>query len=159
MNQGWIRAYRKLKEHWVWQDKPFSRGQAWIDLLLTVNHENKKAVVDGKKVTIKRGSCITSIRKLSESWGWSRTKTVSFLDALESENMISRNSDTKKTVISVINYDNFQGSQPTKRPQKSTNKNDKNDKNEKNTAEPRELFPSGIENQEDLEALKAKLRE
>ena len=31
---GWIKVSRAIQEHWVWDEKPFSKGQAWIDLLL-----------------------------------------------------------------------------------------------------------------------------
>lgn len=39
---GWQKVYRDITKHWLWEDKPFSRGQAFIDLLLMVNHQDKK---------------------------------------------------------------------------------------------------------------------
>ena len=45
MNEGWVKTYRSLTDHWVWQDKPFSKGQAWMDLLLMVNHCEKKVLI------------------------------------------------------------------------------------------------------------------
>ena len=33
---------RSILNHWVWDDKPFSKGQAWIDLIALANHTDKK---------------------------------------------------------------------------------------------------------------------
>ena len=107
---GWVRIDRKLFEHWIWKDKPFARGQAWVDLILMVNHADGKTVLDGKTVSIKRGSKVTSLRQLSERWGWSPSKTRRFLNELENEKMLKVKCDTKKTVITLINYGKFQDS-------------------------------------------------
>ena len=107
--KGYVKIYRDICDNFVWKDRPFSRGQAWIDLLLMVNHADKKFLFMGNLITVKRGSKITSLRQLSERWGWSKDKVAHFLDVLESDDMISQKRDSKKTLISVINYDFFQG--------------------------------------------------
>lgn len=143
MNEGWVKIYRSLTDHWVWQDKPFSKGQAWMDLLLMVNHSEKKVLIDGKLENVERGQTVTSIRKLCDQWGWSNTKVKNFLKMLENDSMIHVKSDTKKTVITIVNYSVYQDSEnekttlkrqsnDTETSQKHTNKNEKNDKNEKN---------------------------
>ncbi|KKC30917.1 hypothetical protein [Caldanaerobacter subterraneus] len=140
MSKGWIKLYRSVTEHWLWKDKPFSKGQAWVDMLLMANHSNNKFVLGNELIELEKGSFITSIRKLSERWGWSRTKVIKFLDLLKKDHMISYFSDTKKTVVSIENYGFYQDIDDTKKTQKrheddtkvtrkSTNKNDnKNDK-------------------------------
>lgn len=137
MSQGWIKLHRKIREcESIWDDKPFSRGQAWIDLLLIVNHEDKEIMFDGNIYMVKRGQKLTSIRKLSEQWGWSRTKTTKFLNELKMARMLDIKSDTKKTLLTIVNYDIYQLSDETEKPQRShrkatekpqkdTNKNDK----------------------------------
>lgn len=143
MQYGWIKLHRSITEHWLWEEKPFSKGQAWIDLLLQANHQDKKAVIGNDIIEVKRGSFVTSIRKLSERWGWSNTKIKNFLNLLQNDGMISYFSDAKKTVITIENYSLYQDlndtkttqkrqSNDTETTQKHTNKNDKNDKNEKN---------------------------
>jgi hypothetical protein len=140
---GWIKLHRSITEHWLWEEKPFSKGQAWIDLLLQANHQDKKAVIGNDIIEVKRGSFVTSIRKLSERWGWSNTKIKNFLNLLQNDGMISYFSDAKKTVITIENYSLYQDlndakttekrqTNDTETTQKHTNKNDKNDKNEKN---------------------------
>ncbi len=116
-DKGFIALYRNIADHWLWDDKPFSRGQAWIDLLLTVNHTDKKIMFNGELTTIKRGQTITSIRKLCDRWGWSNNKVARFLKMLESEQMLTRKSDSKKTVITIDNYSLWQDQEDEKRQQ------------------------------------------
>ena len=108
MTRGWISLDRKIQEHWVWEDKPFAKGQAWTDLLMMANHEDKKVSLGNEIITVKRGSRVTSMGKLASRWGWSRKKVYSFLNQLESDRMIERKSDTKKTVVTIVNYDDYQ---------------------------------------------------
>lgn len=142
--QGWIKLHRKIQEHWLYQEKrKFSRFEAWIDLLMMVNHEDAKVVLGNELIEVKRGQRITSIRQLCDRWGWSNTKVTQFLKLLESDGMATVKSDSKKTVITIDNYDFYQGREDKKTTdkqqendeeatQKHTNKNVKNDKNEKN---------------------------
>lgn len=147
-NQGWIKLDRKILDCWIWvEPEPFSKRDAWIDLLLLANHKDAKTTFDGKLITVKRGQRLTSVRSLGERWMWGKTKVLNFLRLLESDKMIVRQADSRKTLITIVNYDKFQGSDIdsetlTRQSQDShetvtgqspsTNKNDKNDKNEKN---------------------------
>ncbi len=158
--EGWVKIYRMIQENWIWEDKPFSRGQAFIDLLLMVNHQDSKVPFNGSVIEVKRGEKITSLRKLSERWGWSNKKVKKFLDELKNEQMISYKSDTKKTVVSIDNYSVYQNKENEKETpkkqqgnteayqkhiksiskayQKHTNKNEKNIKNDKECKEGKE---------------------
>lgn len=106
--KGWISLYRSIQDHWLWQEKPFSKGQAWMDLLLSANHQDKRIVFDSNLIEVKRGQFITSIRKLCDRWGWSNSKVKKFLDTLQSDEMIHYKSDTKKTTINIVNYSIYQ---------------------------------------------------
>ena len=96
--QGYIKLYRDVRDHWIWNDRPFSRGQAWIDLIMLVNHEDRKFMFMGSLTTVKKGSKITSLRQLSERWGWSKDKVAHFLDVLEEDGMLTQLRDSKKTL-------------------------------------------------------------
>ena len=111
---GYIKLYRDIRDNWVWEDRPYARGQAWIDLIMMMNHKDREIFHDGRMITVKRGSRITSLRKLAERWGWSRHKVSEFLDDLERSGMITQKRDSKKTLINVIKYDFFQGQQNQK---------------------------------------------
>lgn len=109
MVEGWNKIYRSIQEHWLWTCEPFSRGQAWIDLLLMANHKEAKIMINGNLEVIERGQRVTSIRKLSDRWKWSTKKVTHFLDQLVKDNMIEYISDSSKTVVTVLNYDKYQG--------------------------------------------------
>ena len=114
-DKGYIKVYRNIRDHWLWEDKPFSKGQAWIDLLMIVNHEDKKMMFDNEIVICKRGMTVTSLRKLSTRWGWSPGKVDRFLKILKSEIMIREERNTRRTAISIVNYGDYQQSADTKR--------------------------------------------
>ena len=143
MNLGWVSVHRKIQDHWLWADKPFSKGQAWVDMLLLANHADNKFLLGNELTEVQAGSFITSELKLMERWGWSKTKVRSFLDLLQKDEMIVKKTDRKKTTITLVNYGLFQDSETTekpqkdrkkttKRPQKDTNNNENNDNNENN---------------------------
>ena len=101
---GWISVHRQLQEHWLWEDKPFSRGQAWIDLIMLANYEDTKVPYKGDVITCERGSVNLSILLLADRWGWSRHKARDFLKLLEADGMVTVNATTHRTTISIENY-------------------------------------------------------
>lgn len=107
---NWIKLNRSILDHWLWSsDETFSRGQAFIDLLLLAAYADHKAMSHGRMMYLKRGSLITSIRHLSERWHWSKDKTQRFLIDLETNETIKKVSDTKRTIITIVNYEKYQG--------------------------------------------------
>ena len=66
MDKGWIKIYRQIQDCCIWQRKePFDSRSAWIDLLLTATHSERKLIINNEVVRIRRGSFVTSIVKLS----------------------------------------------------------------------------------------------
>lgn len=110
---GWVKVYRQLFDHWLWNDKPFSKGQAWIDLIGLANYEDGKTPYNGEIITCERGTVYRSISFLSKRWGWSRDKTRTFLKLLESDSMIRLKATTNHTTITIVNYSKFQDSVTT----------------------------------------------
>lgn len=151
MQYGWIKLHRQITEHWLWEEKPFSKGQAWIDLLLQANHKENKVPFGNQLISIERGEFLTSESKLAERWGWSRKKVRNFLTMLSQDGMIENiKMPNKGTRIKIVNYgvyqdlgDNTGTTKDTTQEQlknnrgtteeqlRNTNKNNKNDKNEK----------------------------
>ncbi|QRI54040.1 DnaD domain-containing protein [Clostridium botulinum] len=149
--KGWISLYRAMEDGWLWEDKPFARGQAWIDLLLQANHKDKKTFSKGELVTVKRGSFLTSDQLLADRWGWSRKKVRTFLEVLVKEQMIELKRSPKGTSLTLVNWDLYQGlgtteeqqkiqqrdnrrttEDTTEEQQKNTNNNDNNVNNDNN---------------------------
>ena len=109
MGIGWVKVHRKILDHWIYDKKPYDEFHAWVDILLTVNHELQK-VVNGKTIVfVERGSIITTMRELSERWGWGRHKTVDFLNFLQNDGMIKIYGGKKSTQITVYNWELYQG--------------------------------------------------
>ena len=77
---------------------------------MLANHCDTKIMHDGRFVNAKRGDVITSTVKLSERWGWSRSKVSLFLENLELDEMIVRKTDIKKTALTICNYCDWQDS-------------------------------------------------
>lgn len=112
MDKGWIKIYRQIQDCCIWQrNEPFDSRSAWIDLLLTATHSERKLIINNEVVRIRRGSFVTSIVKLSHKWQWSRTKTTRFINLLESEQMINTKRTPKGTLITIVKYDVFQGNE------------------------------------------------
>jgi len=141
---GYISLHRKIQDNWLWKEKrKFSKFEAWVDLLMMVNHKDNKIVFDNELIEVKRGQTITSIRKLCERWNWSNTKVSTFLNLLKSDEMCDAESDAKKTVITIYNYDLYQNittqkttqihlSNDSETSQKHTNNNDNKENNDNN---------------------------
>ena len=106
--QGWVAIHRQLQNSWLWTDKPFAYGQAWIDMIMMANHEEKTILFEGELITIQRGMFHTSILKLSERYGWHRKKTTKFINLLEKQNMVTTKRTTHGTTVSIVNYDIYQ---------------------------------------------------
>lgn len=107
--EGWIKLHRQLSENPLWLIKPFSEGQAWVDLLLITTFD--KGFIKTKNGTIiklNRGECGYSVLTLSQRWGWSRGKVTRFLSFLKNEEMIQQKIVSNTTIINILNYENYQ---------------------------------------------------
>jgi hypothetical protein len=104
---GWIKLYRQITENELWEDKPFARGQAWIDLLMMADSQDGECFYNGKIQPTHIGEVRTSILYLSKRWGWSRHKVADFLNNLQGVHMIAQKRTSKSTTIFIKNYAEF----------------------------------------------------
>lgn len=119
MQKGWIKLHRRIRSHWLYQEKRvFSRYEAWLELLMMANHQENKILIDSKLETVQPGEIITSLRKLCDRFSWSNTKVKRFLELLKSDEMIDYKSDTKKTVITIAKYEVYHSVEHEKTSQK-----------------------------------------
>lgn len=107
---GWIALWRKIREHWTWKIKPFSPGQALIDLLLRVNFSETKIPNPGKlgPSTLSPGEAIVSLRGLEADWGWSRGRVHRFLKSLKNDATIETANETTFTRVKLLNWKKYQ---------------------------------------------------
>lgn len=140
--EGWFKTHRKLMDSPEWLAEPFTRGQAWVDLIALTNHKPGYIRVAGERIDIARGQCGWSEVKLSERWKWSRNKTRRYINELLRDSKVSLKRHTRTTIITICNYNEYQSGDTaddtaestTERhqtiQQKDTNKNVKNEKKE-----------------------------
>lgn len=77
--KGYAPVPRIIRDHRGWKEKPFSKGQALVDLFLRATHDSQRV----KGVKLVRGQIFITIKGLAKEWGWSRNKVRYFLAALE----------------------------------------------------------------------------
>lgn len=95
---------RDIQNSDLWQDRPFAKGQAWIDLQLLANWGDGDMLVKGKSVHIERGQVFRSIKFLANRWGWSPKKVRHFLGQLEDAGKVSTKGTAQGTTITIENY-------------------------------------------------------
>ena len=115
-NSGWIKLYRQLQQNPIWQSsEPFNRRDAWIDLLLLANHEERVIIVNGKKKIISEGQHWTSYRALAQRWHWSYEKVRRYFALLDELDMAHVTVTPNGSLVTLVNYSFFQGGRVTKR--------------------------------------------
>ncbi|ENZ4736848.1 DnaD domain protein, partial [Listeria monocytogenes] len=108
MSSGWIKIYRSLQEHWIWENEKYLKW--WLDLLLLANHQDRDILINGELITIKRGQKHTSELWLSNRWNADRKQVRKFLELLKKNDMITiTKSRQKGTTYEISNYNDFQG--------------------------------------------------
>lgn len=109
---GWIKIYRKLSDNPLWTCEPFTRGQAWVDLIMLASFDDVFFFVRGIQVAQKRGQVCWSEANLADRWKWSRTKLRKFLNDLEKEHQIIQQKNNVIQVITIVNYEEYQEKEP-----------------------------------------------
>ena len=135
---GWIKLYRSSFDNKLYFEEPFTRYQAWIDLLLLANHKDNFFMKRGTVVKVPRGTVGYSMKELAKRWKWSINKVSRFIKILESEHIqqVKSQKNNVTTLISIVNYEWYQSGESANEysngnqanPQTETNKNVKNDK-------------------------------
>jgi len=136
---GWIKIYRSIRKHWLWDDE--KKFKAWVTILLEVNHEPNKALIDGNIISCDRGQKLYSIKTWAKLFGngWTRQKVRTFFNLLEKDSMIVIKGTSKTTILTVCNYNSYQDRQPSNnqrltnaQPTLNHNRRTKELKNDKN---------------------------
>jgi hypothetical protein len=144
---GFIKLYRDLQENPIWQEKPFSKGQAWVDMIFRCNHRCVRMGPQYQNVLVRRGSFLLSNVKLAEAWGWNEKTVRRFIKYLADCKMVKYFSYSKFSIYELQKYAEYQAleneqlqeTRAEHKPsisraeaeQKPTNKNDNNNKNDK----------------------------
>jgi len=134
--EGWIKLHRKIIDNPYYFSEPFTRSQAWVDLLLIANNKPGMFYKRGIRVEVERGQVGYDIETLAHRWKWSRGKVERFISGLEKDSQIVRQKNNVTTLISICNYNIYQSdskadnkaSSKANGHQTDTNKKEKKDK-------------------------------
>ena len=111
---GWIKIHRCITGNWLYtENRTFSRFEAWMDILLTVNFSDTKVMIKGKLYEVKRGQSILSLESWGKRWHWDKSKVKRFMNLLQSDGMVDIKSDNITTHLTVCNYESYQGERHT----------------------------------------------
>lgn len=109
MEKGFIKLHRIIQDNFLWNsDEPFSKRDAWIDLLLSANFKQTKMLIGGSEHTVNRGELVASVRFLCKRWYWNLGKVQRYLKLLERNGMITRKTIHRQTHITICKYEDYQ---------------------------------------------------
>lgn len=112
METGYIKLYRSSMDDPLYLGEPFTKWQAWCDLILLAYFAPGEFFVRGVKVKAKRGCVYKAALELAERWRWSRGKVERFLKYLENDKRIEIKKSKVISSIAILNYDRFQQTEP-----------------------------------------------
>lgn len=133
---GYILIHRKLL-NWQWY-KDSNTLHLFIDLLLDANYEDSKV---GFQI-IKRGQCITSLKRIHENTGLTFQEIRTSLSKLEKSGEINKQTTNKYSIITINKYNDYQelNKQLTNKQQTTNNIKINIIKNNKNNKEIKEKY-------------------
>lgn len=111
---GYIKLHRQITR-WEWYTDVNTKS-LFLHCLLMANHKDNQ----WRGIEIKRGSFITSLRKLATEIGLTVSQTRTSLKKLEMTQEITQQSHTHNTLIKVLNYEQYQGYEEEKKDIDST---------------------------------------
>ena len=106
-DKGFIMTDRGILETWLWEGntEPFDKRSAFQYMQFQANYKDKTIMLKGTKrpFTICKGSFLTSIEKLANTWHWSKGKVKRFLGDLIDTDMIRVDGYTYGTLVTLVN--------------------------------------------------------
>lgn len=105
---GWIRVHRALLDHWTAREP--EAMAVWVRLLCEANFDDKKSLINGRLIDVKRGQLVFGRDAFSQRSGVSVMKLRRIMSALESDGMITQQKTNKFTLVSITCYEEFQQS-------------------------------------------------
>ena len=126
---GYIKLYKKLIQ-WQWY-KDSNTKSLFIDLLLDANFEDSKVGFE----TIKRGQCLTSLKRMQERTGLTYQQIRTSLSKLEKSGEINKQITNRYSIITINKYNDYQELNKQTTNKQQTNNNIKEYKEEQEEKE------------------------
>ena len=148
---GFIALYRSLQDNPIWcNGKPFSDGQAWVDILLSVNHKDNFLQVGCSIVTIHAGQMWTSFVKLANRWVWSRERVYRYIKMLKKAGMIYVDATPNGTLLTVRNWDFYNGVRNTNETTNETANETSSETSNETTGETQTIMNNNVNNEKEV---------
>ena len=109
VNKGFIKLPRQIIEDTHYFSEPFTRTQAWVDLIILANYQDTTALVRGVKIVVKRGQVCRSITELAKRWKWSRNRVMRFTEGLVDAERLHVQKLPIVNVYTIRDYEEYQG--------------------------------------------------
>lgn len=105
---NWIKVNRNLLDQPFWKEKPFSKGQAWIDILLNAHWKTSFDRVGNRKRKARPGQRWITYQDLADRWGWSKSAVNRFLHELVETERATLYGTAYGTLLTLKNWDLYQ---------------------------------------------------
>lgn len=105
---SYIYLDRELFTHPLWNDRPYARGQAWVDLIQLAQFRPSYFYVRGLRINVDRGQLCHSQDNLAKRWGWGKRKVAKFISDLLNDRQIEVKVHHRIAIITICNYDDYQ---------------------------------------------------
>ena len=131
--KGWISLHRKILDNPILtRGRAYSRFEAFVYMLLKANHKDNEALIGNQKIKVKKGSFITSQKKLMKEFNWGTSRLRNFLKLLQNDDMIEINTNAISTYITINNYKTLQGLQTANKSEANRKQTDSNSQTKTN---------------------------
>lgn len=108
--ESFIMLARKTFNNFLWtEEREFSKFEAWLDMIASARWDDRAGsqLVNAKRIELKRGELIASIRYHAKRWNWSEKKVRNFRKILTEGTMIAVRRAQGETVIKLCSYDTY----------------------------------------------------
>ena len=109
MTDGYIKLHRKIEDDELWLTEPFTKSQAWIDLILGANRLPGKVMIRDMSIELDTGQLAWSQLTMCKRWKWSRGKVKRYLNLLQKiERILVQQIGQHSTLLTICNYKKYQ---------------------------------------------------
>jgi len=105
---SYVNIFRSLCNDSIWTAEKFTRGQAWVDMILRANSKEGHIRKRGIRIDLERGQLGYSLKELARLWDWSEGKIRRFVKELEEDGKIKVDRTNVSCTITIVKYDFYQ---------------------------------------------------
>jgi predicted transcriptional regulator len=134
---SYIKLHRCILDSAVFDDAEVLR--LWIYILCNANYEDKDCIINGKVFHLKRGQMPAGRQKIALALGINDSKVQRSLKILENLGCITKEVNSKFSVITIENYGKFQGDSEKVNSKTTANTSAKQQQSEQQNNTPKEI--------------------